>query len=487
MSAIDMLEPVEVFRYFREICSIPHGSGNTKAISDYCVEFAKNHGLEYIQDDLNNVIIRKPASRGRENDKGIVLQGHLDMVAVKEPDSLHDFEHDALDLAVEGDMLYAKGTSLGGDDGIAIAYALAVLASETLKHPALEAVFTVDEEIGMLGADALDMSGITGSYLLNIDSEEEGVLLVSCAGGLSGDIALPVKRKKSLGIPLRLTVEGLMGGHSGTEIDKERCNAIQLMGRLLFELSEKFGCSLISLCGGEKDNAIAKACTAVLCVSDNEIQELLKYVSELEAVYSAEYISSDSGLRLVPEYVNGGESLRQDSIDAVSFGKIIFLLRQLPCGVQHYSADIEGLVETSMNLGIINMSKASDELLMTVSVRSSVESRKAELSNKVRYLTEFLGGSYSAHGEYPAWQHKRDSKLLSEMQRLHEAVLGSKAKVEAIHAGLECGILLKKKPSLEAVSFGPDIYDIHTAKEKMSISSVERMWRYLTAIIEEIS
>ncbi len=482
MNSIDRLEPAEVFRYFKEICDIPHGSGNTQAISDYCVEFAKQHNLKVSQDALGNVVIFKEASEGREKDEGIILQGHIDMVAVKEPHSNHDFLKDGLKLMLDGDMLYAKDTSLGGDDGIAVAYALAVLASDTISHPDLEVILTVDEEIGLLGAAALDMSQIKGKYLLNIDSEEEGIILVSCAGGLSGDIKFPVERVKACGKTFKINIDGLLGGHSGTEIDKERCNAIILMGRLLYDLKKDIKFSLVAFNGGEKDNAIAKNCSAVICLQENE-SRLTELVSKLSEIYANEYITSDSGLKVT---VSEKKLEEAEVITDASFEKVLFLLRNLPCGVIHDSVDIKGLVETSMNVGIASMDESTGELRLTVSVRSSVNSRKAELSEKVRYLVEFLGGVYKVHGEYPAWPYRHESKLRTRMVEIYEEMFNNTPKVEAIHAGLECGILLEKCPRLDAVSFGPDIMDIHTTKERLSISSVERTWKYLVAIIEKL-
>ena len=487
MNTLDNLQPAEVFRFFKEICSIPHGSRNTKALSDYCVEFAKNRGLFYRQDESNNVIIRKPATKGRENDKGIILQGHLDMVAVKEPDSRHDFDKDPLDLEVEGDFLYAKGTSLGGDDGIAIAYALAILDSDTISHPCLEAVFTVDEEIGLLGAAALDMSDIEGHYLLNIDSEEEGVLLVSCAGGLNGDIELPVKRSAYGGVVARICVDGLLGGHSGVEIERERCNAIQLMGRLLFDLHLQFDFKLVAMNGGEKDNAIAKYCDAVLLLHAGDEQKFVEAIDFFEKIYQNEYRASDKGLKLNCEIENNTSDMVVKCVDNIYSEKIIFLLRQLPYGVMHRSVEIEGLVETSMNLGVLRFSEDDEAFRLTVSLRSSEQTRKDELNDRVCYLTEFLGGTYETSGGYPSWPYRSDSSLRPQMAAIYEDMFGKPIKIEAIHAGLECGILLEKKPELDAVSFGPDIFDIHTTKEHMSISSVERMWRYLVAVIERVS
>lgn len=484
MNSIDRLEPAGVFRYFREICAIPHGSGNTQAISDYCVGFAKEHNLRFTQDELGNVVIFKEASKGRENEEGIILQGHIDMVAVKEPHSSHDFTKDGLRLKVDGDLLYAEDTSLGGDDGIAVAYALAVLASDEISHPALEVILTVDEEIGLLGAAALDMSEIKGKYLLNIDSEEEGIILVSCAGGLRGEIKLPIERTVATGSFYELRIDGLLGGHSGTEIDKERCNAIVLMGRALYELKKDYKLSLAAFAGGGKDNAIAKDCKAVICVEGTVETEIFKRVEELGRVYANEYTTSDPGLKL--GIAKSADEKDVKILTEEAFGKLLFMLRNIPCGVTHDSVDIKGLVETSMNVGIAGMDADSECFRLTVSVRSSVNSRKAELSEKVRFLVEYLGGEYMVHGEYPAWPYRHDSRLRTRMVEIYEEMFNDTPKVEAIHAGLECGILLEKCPRLDAVSFGPDIMDIHTTKERISISSVARTWKYLVAIIERL-
>ncbi|MBQ9765924.1 MAG: aminoacyl-histidine dipeptidase [Lachnospiraceae bacterium] len=485
MKSIHELEPVAVFKYFKELCDIPHGSGNTKAISDYCVEFAKRLNLEYVQDELGNVIISKPATPGRENDEGVIIQGHLDMVAVKDADSEHDFDKDALCLEIDGDMLYAKGTSLGGDDGIAVAYALAILESDTISHPALEAIFTVDEEIGLIGATALDMSSVKGKYLLNIDSEEEGVILVSCAGGLSGEIKLPVRRVDKNGICFKINIDGLQGGHSGTEIGKERCNAIMLMGRLLFDLHQKMEVSLVSFKGGEKDNAIAKDCEAVICIDAEDVPMLSEEMDALGALYANEYLTSDNGLKLALQRLED-DVVSMPCLDSISFEKLVFMLRQMPYGVMHNSMDIEGLVETSMNVGIASMLEDAYEFELTVSLRSSVNSRKAELNDKVRYLVEFLGGDYTVHGEYPSWPYRHESVLRPKMVEVYKELFDKEPEVQAIHAGLECGILLEKCPRLDAVSFGPDILDIHTTKERLSISSVERNWKYLVELLNKI-
>lgn len=479
---LESLKPERVFYYFEEISKIPHGSGNTKAISDYCVTFAKEHGLSYIQDDWNNVIIIKEASKGREQDAGIVLQGHLDMVTVKEEDCTIDFTKDALRLGIEGDTIYAEGTSLGGDDGIAVAYILAVLEDSSISHPHLEAVLTVDEEIGLLGASAIDLSRLKGDYLINLDSEEEGIFLTSCAGGVRGDCILPVDYTDGEGIAYQIKITGLTGGHSGAEIDKERANAIKLAGRLLYELDQEISYGICGIQGGEKDNAIAAECVLHLLIEEKETEQFENLVQTCTAVYQAEYIRSDPNLRI--ELIKKGASV-QRQLQPTSRMKGIYLLANLPNGVQNRSLNIPGLVETSLNLGIVTLDE--ENLTVTASVRSSVRSRKEALSSQLRYITEFLGGEYRTRGDYPAWEYRTDSKLRNVMIEIYREKYGKEPLVQAIHAGLECGILLEKCPRLDAISLGPDMKEIHTTRERLSISSTARVWEYLIEVIAKLS
>ncbi|MBP3543635.1 MAG: aminoacyl-histidine dipeptidase [Lachnospiraceae bacterium] len=479
---LEGLQPQNVFTYFEELTHIPHGSGNTKAISDYCVSFAKEHNLKYYQDEVNNVIIVKEASAGREQDAGVILQGHLDMVAVKDADSDHDFMKDPLPLAIHNDWITSTKTSLGGDDGIAVAYALAILADDNISHPHLEVILTVDEETGMEGASAIDLSMITGKYLLNLDSEEEGIILTSCAGGLRGDMKLPVQYVQADGIAYTVTVKGLNGGHSGAEIHKERGNAIKLAGRMLYLLNDSFEIGVCGIKGGEKDNAIPRECSVELMVSEAEAQEMEQLLIDMEETFRKEFAVSDSGLQI--EITKKG-TCTQKVLTPMAQEKMIFLLMNVPNGVQHMSMDIEGLVETSLNCGVVSMNDEVFEL--TASLRSSVKSRKYALSMQLKYLTEFLGGDYSIYGDYPEWEYKRDSKLREAAVAVYEEMFGKKPEIQAIHAGLECGLLLEKCPDLDVISFGPDMKDIHTPKEALSISSTKKMWDYLIAILEKIS
>ncbi|MCI9051950.1 MAG: aminoacyl-histidine dipeptidase [Lachnospiraceae bacterium] len=478
---LENLEPKKVFHYFEEITKIPHGSGNTKAISDYCVAFAKEHGLAYWQDESNNVIIVKEASKGREKDAGVILQGHLDMVAVKAEGCEKDLENDGLDVKIDRDEIYAEGTSLGGDDGIAVAYALAILDSEEISHSRLEVILTVDEETGMCGANVIDLSMIKGKYLLNLDSEEEGILLTSCAGGLRGDIKLPIIYEQNSGVFYQISIKGLKGGHSGAEIHKERANAIKLGGRLLHTLQKICNFSIINISGGEKDNAIANYFTVDLLIEEEDTKELEVILEQMQKDWKQEYAVSDKDICIVIE----NKGIQTSSVFHPSVQqKMIFLLMNMPNGIQNWSMDINGLVETSLNVGILRTQK--DYLELVTSIRSSVKSRKYALSEQLRYLAEFLGGEYTTFGDYPEWAYKRDSELREKMIAIYEKMFGKKPEIQAIHAGLECGLLLEKCPDLDAVSFGPNMKDIHTPKERLSISSTERVWNYLLEVLNQI-
>ncbi len=477
---LDNTEPKDVLGYFEEICAIPHGSGNMEAISNYVADFAKNHGLQYHQDQSYNVIIWKPASPGYEGRPVVMLQGHMDMVEAKEDWSDHDFASQGLELFTEGDELGARGTTLGGDDGIAVAYMLAVLADDTLPHPALECVFTVDEETGLLGAAALDLSQCRAEYLLNLDSEEEGIFLCSCAGGMRAELTLPVQRKTEQGNIYRIAVDGLIGGHSGMEIQKERANASLLMARILMELQWNVDLewSLVSISGGEADNAIPRSSSAVI-VSPAEESFVAAAIQAVSAPVLAEYKISDPGIRVQVQYQETGET---EAMTPVSAGKVFFLLSQCPNGVQNMSQAIEGLAETSLNLGILSANE--DEVKAVFAVRSSVETRKFALYDRLEFLIEFLGGSSTFYGDYPGWDYKVDSRLREQMMDIWNRMYAdTPAKAEAIHAGVECGLILYQMPDLDIISMGPDMKNIHTPQERLNLTSVKRVYDYLKEVL----
>jgi dipeptidase D len=478
MAVLENCEPKRVFHYFEEICKIPHGSGNTRQISDYLVQFAKNHDLKYIQDEMNNVVIYKPGTAGYENAPTVIVQGHMDMVCEKRPDVDHDFIKDGLNLSVEGDYVSANGTTLGGDDGIAVAYGLALLESDTIAHPPLEVFITVDEEIGLLGAVGFDCSVLKGRRFINLDSEAEGSLWISCAGGLSGISHIPVTRLEAKGEKLTVKISGLMGGHSGAEIDKNRANANSLLGKFLHGLDAKAGYELISVQGGQKDNAITRESIAELLTVKENVEAVKEYAASMQTAWREEYTGTDEGIT-----VTVTEEGEQDAkvLHPTSKEKVVFFLVNVPYGVQKMSGTIKGLVETSTNIGILKTSE--NEVLGSSSIRSSVETARDALSDKIEYLTEFLGGEYERQGVYPAWEYRKDSPLRDKMVEVYEEMYGQKPNVVAIHAGLECGLFYKKMEGLDCVSLGPDMKDIHTSEEVLSISSTERVWKYLVKVL----
>ncbi len=479
MRVLENLEPKKVFYYFEELCNIPHGSGNVEAISDYLKDFAVKRGLEVIQDHVKNIIIIKDASEGYEDEPPVIIQGHMDMVAVHKPELAIDMTKEPLKLKVEGDRVYAEGTSLGGDDRIAVAYALAILDDDKMRHPRLEVVITVDEETGMDGAREIDLSMLTGSRLLNIDSEEEGIFLTSCAGGARVDCRLEPVFTEQQGILYELNVGGLAGGHSGVEIHKERGNANKLTVRLLWHLYlEELEVGLVHLQGGLADNAIPRETMVELLVDATQKEAFEAAVRAFEAVVQNELATKDPGFRIE---LKAGGSISKQAVCRNEFGVVAAFLNALPNGVQAMSADIPGLVETSLNLGILKLEK---DLQLGISVRSSIESSKQALIEKLMAVVVLAGGEAEVRGEYPGWAYRVDSPLRDKMISLYEEMYGEKPQVEAIHAGLECGLLAGKIKDLDCVSFGPNMSNIHTTEEYLSIASTERVWKYLVHLLE---
>lgn len=481
MRVLENLEPQKVFYYFEEICRIPHGSGNLDGISSYLAQFARDRGLFHIRDASNNVIIVKEASAGYESVPPIILQGHMDMVAVKKNDCDIDLEKDSLRLKVDGDFIYAEGTSLGGDDGIAVAYILAILDSGDIAHPRIEAVITTDEETGMEGATAIDLSMLKAKRMLNIDSEEEGILLTSCAGGMRTDCHIPIAMESGVGsVFLKVCAGGLLGGHSGTEINKEHANAIKLLGITLQQIRKKVPFRLAEISGGEKDNAIPREASAVICLAEDQKEEFLAELNRIEAEEKNEKKSKEKNLWIKAEVT------QRDAVkvfDGNSTDNILAFLVLLPNGVMAMSADIDGLVETSLNVGILKT--CDNEVVASSAIRSAIETAKHKVNLQLETLAGHFGGYTETHGEYPGWQYDPDSRLRADMVRIYREMFGGEVQVEALHAGLECGIMISKIPGLDCVSFGPNIYDIHTTEERLSISSTTRMWKYLLEILKQ--
>lgn len=470
-----------VFHFFSEISDIPRGSYNNTAISNYLVDFAKDRNLEYIQDEYENVVIIKEASKGYEDAPAIILQGHMDMVCEKTPESTHDFLKDGIEIIIDGDYIKANNTTLGADNGVALAYALALLDDDELEHPRLEAVFTTDEEVGMDGAIGLDVSALKGKYLINMDSGEEGILLTSSAGGLSGYCEIPIFRKNVEGLKVQISISNLKGGHSGTEIHQNRTNAIKLLGRLLFELTQTIDFDLISLEGGQKDNVIPREAYADILISEKSYNDLAKAIEDLSNHYYQELADSEPNFTIENKAMSKKE---YECLDDFSFNKVIFYLINSPNGVQKMSHSFEGLVESSLNLGVAKIDK--EKAVFSHSIRSSINTYKKYISDRLDYLASFTDGNYEARAEYPAWEYKKDSPLRKHMVKVYNELYGRDPKLAAIHAGLECSFFAGKIPGIDIVSLGPDMDDIHTPKEKLNISSTISVYKYIEKVIENI-
>lgn len=478
MSVLSGIEPKNVFSYFEKLCSVPHGSGNTKIISDLCVGFAQELGLKCRQETCNNLIIWKDASAGYEKAEPIILQGHLDMVCAMTEDCTKDLVTDGLDLATDGMFVWAKKTSLGGDNCIAVAMILAILADDTLPHPPLEALFTVDEEVGMDGAFALDCSDLKGKKLLNLDSEEEGVFTVSCAGGVRMDCFLSGKAESLNGeIGYHVTLTGLQGGHSGSDIDKGRGSANQLMGRVLYSAMVRIpGLRLADMRGGRFDNVICSQNDAKIAIPQEQASEFEAFIREFDAILKNEYAGCDDGVSL-----SCAKVVLSDALSADTTSVMLHTLLALPQGVQAMNVDFSGLVQTSLNLGVIGMEE--DGLHFTFSIRSCIASQKAMLMQRVSAIVEYAGGSVRERSAYPGWQYAKDSTLRALALQVYKDTTGKDGVVSATHGGLECGLFLEKISGLDAISMGPELHDVHSVRERLSIPSTERMYKLICEIL----
>ncbi|MCX7904240.1 MAG: aminoacyl-histidine dipeptidase [Caloramator sp.] len=483
MSVLSHLDPKEVFYYFEEITKIPHGSGNEKAISDWLVNFAKEHNLEVIQDKANNIIIKKPGTKGYENAPTVILQGHMDMVCEKNKDTVHDFEKDPLKLRIEGDYIYATGTTLGADNGIAMAYALAILASKDIPHPPLEVLLTVEEETGMGGAMALDGSLLNGRILINMDSEEEGKLLVSCAGGVRTRHILNIDWDNApQGLsPYVISIRGLKGGHSGMEIDKGRGNSNKIMGRILNDLLNNFEFELAEINGGSKMNAIPRECDAVILINENDREKVEAKIKEWDAILKNELSASDPSISVT---LNKHDAKIEKVFSKETKEKAIAALMLIPNGIKTMSMHIAGLVESSTNLGVV--ATEGNTVRFESAVRSSVRSLKYAILEEAKTVAKVLGIELIADSDYPEWQYNPNSRIREIMIDVYKEMFGKEPEIYAIHAGVECGLLGEKLGGADMISFGPNLYDVHTPEEHMSISSVQRMWKYLLNVLASI-
>ncbi len=469
----------KVIEFFSEINKIPRGSGNEKGVSDFLVKFAKDRGLEVIQDEALNILIRKPAYPGYEGKSPVIIQGHMDMVCEKNADKSHDFLTDPIDLIFEGDYIRADRTTLGADDGVAVAMAMAVLDSGDIPHPPLEVLITTDEEVGMNGARAFDTDLLRGRILLNIDSEVEGVFTAGCAGGARASVHLPVSRKTPEGeFSFKLTVTGLKGGHSGVDINKERANANKLLARALKHVKAKVSTEVGEVFGGSKDNAIPREAYAVITASDKIALE--KAVYGLNNELSAEYSATDPGVRVLLEETASPQTVFTEE----SLNRVIGALLLIPCGIINMSGSIPGLPETSNNIGSVRTSE--EQVVIVCALRSAVETRKDFVKSVIDSAAVLAGGYAEFAGDYPAWEFKEESVIRPLIAEVYERLYGKKAVVDIIHAGLECGLLGGKCPGLDMISMGPNILDIHSPDERLSISSTERTYKLLTEVLKTI-
>lgn len=497
---INELSPTEVFSYFQEICAIPHGSGNTGMIADYCLEFAKLHGLKARKDAADNVVIFKAGSSGYEDCEPVILQGHLDMVCEKEPDCDIDMSVQSIKACTDGKMVWADGTTLGADDGIAVAFILAVLASDTIAHPPIQAVLTSDEEIGMLGARDLDTSELTAKRLINIDSESEGILYVSCAGGVRAECDIPVVYEDAVGwvsggeqddnasdaagngqVCFEIKISGLAGGHSGVETHKQHTNAIRLLASLLSHASGAADFRLVSLSGGGKENAIPKEAKAVVSVRSCNATTFEQSIKESADVWMQEISATEPHAKIE---VGKADAAADKVLDFHSTENVIYALGLSPDGVYRMSQEINGMVQTSLNLGTAYLE--DDKLVYKYLIRSNTAAGKKLLLERVTIFVKHLSGNVVTMSDYPAWEYKSDSQLRKICVESFTNVYGHEPEVTSIHAGLECGILAGKMPGVDMISFGPTLESVHTPDECMNVASVERTWEYLMEILKSL-
>ncbi len=476
MSVLQSLQPERVFYYFEEITKIPHGSGDMTRIASFCVNFAKEHNLRYYHDDANNVVIYKDGTKHLKNAEPIILQGHLDMVCQKTEDSNIDFFNDPLEIFIDGDFIKANNTTLGADNGIAVACVLAILESDSYTHPPIEAVFTTDEETGMVGANFLDTSVLKSKRMINIDSEEDDTMTVSCAGGADFLATFNFQREAVNGTEIELILKGLKGGHSGIEIDKGRVNANILAGRVLNHLKTT-DFNLLSINGGDKTNAITNLCKINLCVSnkDNFIKEATEHLKIIKDEITAREEYFDYQINIL-------ESGEFKAINKESANAIIYALECMPNGVLDMSAEINGLVETSLNLGILATNENSTEL--KTSLRSNKMSALSALEERLKTFFSILPCECTTFDKYPSWEFNSNSTLQGLFKEIYEKETGKALKVEAIHAGLECGVFASKIKDFDCISIGPNMFDVHTVKERLSIDSTERTFKILLKVLE---
>jgi len=476
------LKPENVWKHFYELTQIPRPTGHTKAVEQYVVNFAKSLNLDVKQDKTGNVLITKPASEGMENAPVVILQAHLDMVPQKNTNVNHDFTKDPIDAYIDGDKVKARSTTLGADNGIGAAAILAIMEDNSLTHGKLEGLFTIDEEEGMVGAFGLEPGFLTGSILLNLDTEEEGELCVGCAGGIDENISWKFKEEEvpAGDVAVKISLTGLRGGHSGTEINQGRANANKLIFRLLKDAVSNVEARLAMIDGGSLRNAIPREAFAIVTVPTDNVDDLMDLVAEYAEIYKEEYKSVEQNISLTAEKTDLPETVIPEEIQ----DNIINAVEASPNGVESMLHDFPGIVETSTNLASVKSGKEIVEIKFLT--RSSSESRKYALDSSIESLYALAGAKIESSGAYPGWQPNINSKVLHTMEEIFRKKFGKEPIVQVVHAGLECGIILGSTPGLDIVSFGPTILNPHSPDEFVEIDTVGRFYDYLVEILEQL-
>lgn len=476
-------EPEKLFHFFEEISAIPRGSGNEKAVSDYLVAFAQERKLWVYRDEHNNVIIKKAGSKGAENRPAVMLQGHTDMVCEKRAGVEHDFEKDGIDLVVKDGVLSANGTTLGADNGVAIALMLMVLDDEDIQHPPVECVFTTQEEVGLIGAQALDKTQISARTMINMDSEEEGIATVSCAGGLRVELSKKVKRTAEEGTLVQIKMEGMFGGHSGTDIDKERQNANLLMARMLYGVMKQNGGKLVSFCGGNKDNAIPRECEASLLYADAQAAAKAEETAcSLAEVFAEELAMDEPAFSCEISSEEGRIASVLSDEDAKSLVHAVYLTLN---GVQKRNVRMDNFVVVSCNLGVVKTE--DDRIRLIFAPRSSVASLQEQTKEKLELLGDIFGFQTSFAGEYPGWNFKEESRIREVFQESYRELFGEELVVEALHAGLECGLFSDALDGLDAIAVGPTLNHVHTPEENVPLDGFERFYKLLKDVLARLA
>jgi len=478
---LNKIEPKLLWKYFFEISVIPRQSKHETRLIGYLIDFAKKRDLKYKKDSAGNVVIIKNPSKGKEKSKTVVLQSHIDMVCEKNEGTVHDFLKDPLNLYEEDGFIKAKGTTLGADDGIGVAASLAVLDSNDIIHGPVECLFTVDEETGLTGANALESGFIKGNILLNLDSEEEGAVYIGCAGGKTTSLSKAIKTiPNDKNMSFRVSVEGLKGGHSGLAINKGHGNALILLARFLWNLNEKINFSITDFNGGEKHNAIPREAYAVINFNEEELPIFETKVSKYTEIFKQEFKKIDDNVIIRKKKVQ----TEKYALNEEEKNRLINMVYSFPHGVYSMSAEIEGLVQTSTNLASVSIQK--DGIQILTSQRSSLESSIHDIAGKVIAHALLSNFDYLSKDPYPAWTPDPDSQLLKKAVEVHKKLFSKEPDIKAVHAGLECGIIGKKYPGIDMISFGPDVYGAHSPDERVKIASVANFWAFLKNLIEEL-